>query len=131
MSRIKQEFYCGECKGYFLANLSATLTMHVDVVCPECGHKHRRFIENGIIKENGRDTGNTPKEELIGLKATYSKRPLTAKMRETREQNGAYHSERRNGVPLTPEEQFAEAYRADAMDERWVEKASNEKEGYL
>lgn len=57
MGRISQEFYCGECKGYFVVRLNIELNHEVEIACPNCGHEHRRCIVDGLIFEQGRHTG--------------------------------------------------------------------------
>lgn len=78
--KVWQEFYCGECSGYFRVRLNMAITMGVEMVCPKCGHKHHRYIENGVIFERGRQS-NSAKEEICPPLSAYSKEPLTANMR--------------------------------------------------
>ncbi len=82
MSKIFQEFYCtksgGGCGKYILVKLNIAMDHIVEVVCPNCGHKHQRKIENGLIKEGGRWDGK-PKEEVCPPKSAVSDTPHTAK----------------------------------------------------
>ena len=65
--RVWQEFYCtksgGGCGKYILIRLNMALNRTVEIVCPNCGHKHQRVIKNGVIKETGR-FDNKPAEEI-------------------------------------------------------------------
>ena len=58
MSRISQEFYCGECSGYFVVRLNIALNHEAEIVCPNCGHEHCRVVRNGIITEARWDRRN-------------------------------------------------------------------------
>lgn len=110
MSRISQEFYCGECTGYFLVRLNDSLNHGVEIVCPNCGHEHRRCIVDGQIFENGRH--ETPvKEKIRPTKVSYSKEPLTTQMKQA----GGW-GQRRDGSILT-----------EMMRSRWLEKGTEEK----
>ncbi len=109
MGRIAQEFYCGECQGYFLIQLNMALNMEVHIVCPNCGHEHRRCIKDGQIYENGRYESKV-KEEILCTRASYSKEPLTAKMKSP-------SCHRRDGVPLLDED----------MKQRWLQVAARER----
>lgn len=85
MARIKQEFYCtnsgGGCGGYFIANINNAINGIAEVVCPKCGHKHQRSIENGEIKEAKRFSSN-PTQEICPTIATYQREPYTAEMKK-------------------------------------------------
>ena len=95
--RIFQEWYCtksgGGCGGYIIVKLNACINGVVELVCPKCGHKHQRCIENGQIKEQGRFNGN-PVEEICPTMASWSEKPHTAKMTPV-------IGEKRNGVQIT------------------------------
>lgn len=105
--RRTEEFYCGECRGYFMVTLNVAINHEVEVVCPSCGHEHRRCVANGHILERGRHS--TPvKEKLRPSIASYSKHPFTEKMRSS-----ASH---RDGEVLSP-----------VMLDRWLEVAAREK----
>jgi len=109
MSRVSQEFYCSECKGYFLVRLNTGLNQEVEIVCPNCGHEHRRCIVEGQIFEYGRFKTDS-KEKIRPTKASFSTEPLTVKMKQT--------SYARDGAILT-----------EQMRERWLEKAAAEMGG--
>jgi hypothetical protein len=110
---VTQEFYCGECKGYFLVTLNMALNFEVEIICPNCGHEHRRCINNGQIFEDGR-YGSGVKEKIRPTKASYAKEPLTTKMREAHEKS-AWHDRRDGQVVSEP------------LFERWLEIAAREK----
>lgn len=97
MARINQEFYCGECDGYFFAKINMEITQGVDLVCPNCGHKHHRFIDKGQIFERGRSS-NKAIEEICPVKSSYHKKPVTEKMKEAEKKDK--WSGRRDGVPV-------------------------------
>jgi len=56
--KVAQEFYCavsgGGCGGYITFPLNMALNMVVEVVCPKCGHEHRRRIKDGVLTEDSR-----------------------------------------------------------------------------
>lgn len=85
MSKVTQEFYCtksgGGCGGYFLAKLNTGIDGVVEVVCPNCGHKHQRNIDKGVIKEQFR-FDNKPTQEIHPTKATFRTEPYTTAMRK-------------------------------------------------
>ena len=88
MSKIFQEFYCtksgGGCGKYFTIRLNGALNYVAEIVCPNCGHKHQRCIENGVITENGR-FDNKPREEICAPKSSISDEPISAKMTKSYE----------------------------------------------
>jgi DNA-directed RNA polymerase subunit RPC12/RpoP len=96
MSKTSQEFYCGECRGYFVVRLNMSINHEAEIVCPNCGHEHRRSIVDGHILENGRYRSES-RERVITTKANYSKEPVTEKMRQAHARNGS----RRDGVLMT------------------------------
>lgn len=112
--KIWQEFYCGECKGYFRVKLNTAINMAVEMVCPNCGHEHHRYIKDGVIYENGR-YGNEPKEKIYPPKSAYSKEAFTQKMAQSKWA--------RDGVVIKNEDDLnKENAAASAMiKERWFE----------
>ena len=116
-NRVWQEFYCGECSGYFRVKLNMALTIGVEIVCPKCKHRHHRFIKEGVIYENGRST-NGAKEEIHPTLSAYSKEPLTAKMK-----SATKWGDRRDGVKIEEEKDLnIKSPIADMMiKERWFE----------
>lgn len=119
-ARTCQEFYCGECSGYFLVHVNRALNHEILVRCPKpsCRHEHRRVIKDGTIYEQGRGGSATSgvKETLITSMATYSK---TSRTEMGKEKGDNYHS-RRDGKPLTA-----------AQKERWLEVAERERSGAM
>lgn len=111
MSRISQEFYCGECDSYFIVRLNMAINYEVQIQCPndKCNHLHRRCVVDGIIYERGRFVTDH-KEQILPNPATLSKKPITDKMKQT--------SYKRDGVPI------------DFRD-NWLEVASNEREANM
>lgn len=112
--RASQEFYCGECKGYFIVRLNMALNHEVHVKCPNCGHEHRRVIQDGIIHESGRYTSDV-KENVLTTMATYHKEPVTQRMKEARQ-----WGDRRDGVEMDSESMS-----------RWAEVAQRETTGEM
>ena len=108
--RVTQEFYCGECSGYFLVRLNMELNHEVMVRCPSCNHLHQRNIRDGRIFEKGRFE-STVKENIRTTMATYSKKPHTEAMQKA--QKASDYRGRRDGVPLDME--------------RWLEIAGRER----
>lgn len=72
--KVLQEFFCtksgGGCGGYILVKLNMALNGVVEVVCPNCGHKHQRKIKDGHLIEEGRR--GSPIEILKPTKAAWS-----------------------------------------------------------
>jgi hypothetical protein len=122
MSRILQEFYCGECNGFFRAPINVELNIQALIECPECKHQHHRFVKDGHIYESGR--GGTPVETILVPKTAYSKEPITKHMQE-KWNNGRW--DKRNGIELTPEEEFRAANRNTFFMDRWAEKAATDR----
>jgi len=111
--RLTQEFYCGECHGYFMVRLNMSLNFEALIKCPNCGHEHRRVIKDGEIHEQGRFQVDA-KETILTTMATYSKEPYTDKMKKAHEK-GSWGS-RRDGVPVDY-----------TMAERWLQVAARER----
>lgn len=80
MARVTQEFYCTKsgdgCGGYFLAKLNMALNGVHKIICPNCGHDHRRKINNGCIVEEGRYLSN-PVDEIYATKSSFRMEPYT------------------------------------------------------
>lgn len=116
-NKVWQEFYCGECSGYFRVKLNMALTIGVEIVCPKCKHQHHRFIKNGIIYENGR-TENGAKEEICPPLSSYSKEPLTAKMKSAKS-----WVDKRDGVKIEKEDDLNKnhSFANEMIKERWFE----------
>ncbi len=115
MERVLQEFYCGECQGFFTIKLNMALNHEVEICCPNCGHEHRRCIVEGHVYESGRYQTNS-KEKIRTSKASYTKDPITEKMKTARS--------RRDGVEIVKERdplsqaEFAERWSSVAARER-------------
>jgi len=116
MASVNQEFYCGECDGYFFAKLNMEINQGINLSCPNCGHKHHRYIKKGQIFESGRNS-NKATEEICPMKSTYHKKPVTKKMQDAA--NKDRWSGRRDGVPM--EHGDADAARA-ILRQSWLEK---------
>lgn len=114
MEKVWQEFYCGECSGYFRVKLNFNLNYEVEMVCPNCSHKHRRVIQNGQIYEKGRFSSEV-KEEIMPPKSAYSKEPLTNKMAKNK-----CRWTKREGVVINNIEDISENNR-QLLNERWFE----------
>jgi hypothetical protein len=94
VSRIWQEFYCGECEGYIDVKLNMSLNFEVQIVCPNCKHEHARCIRKGVIYEQGR--GQSPvKDKIMPVASAYHKEPKTKKMLNAKD-----WGDRRDGVPV-------------------------------
>ena len=79
VAKTSQEFYCGECKDYWILINSYLDGYEVEVVCPNCNHEHRRCISKGQIVKSGR-FANAPKEKIISPKSSYHKEPIHIRM---------------------------------------------------
>ena len=71
-----QEFYCtksgGGCGGYIMFPLNNQVNGVVEVVCPNCGHKHQRTVKNGVLGDDGRFDSN-PIQQICPPKPAWSK----------------------------------------------------------
>lgn len=116
MSKIWQEFYCttsgGGCGGYFMVKLNIGLNHRIEMVCPKCGHKHRRRIEDGVILEDGRFSGSSV-EEICPTMSSYSKKPKTVIHKKKK-----FKNERDGAVVETTKD----LVRDQTMMQRWVER---------
>jgi len=75
---VTQEFFCtesgGGCGGYIVFPLNMKLNRVVEVVCPNCGHEHRRKVKDGLLYEDGRWEGK-PDEQITPTLAAFSEEP--------------------------------------------------------
>lgn len=105
--RIRQEFYCSGCCGFFLANINLALDARVLMICPECGRKHQRQIKKGRIEDCNKFADEETLEEIVVTKAAYSKTAFTDRMKEAEAQGikkrKGLNTVERNGVPLDVE----------------------------
>jgi hypothetical protein len=116
MAKTSQEFYCGECQGYFILILNSYLDGYeVEIVCPNCKHEHRRCITKGQIVEAGRHS-NAPKEKIYATKSSYHKEPIHARMA-----NGRDWGAKRDGQVLKEAKDIAKEKKEDKKDERTPE----------
>lgn len=117
MPRISQEFHCSKagdgCGKYFVVRLNMALSVEVEIICPACGHKHRRYIKDGVIRDDLRCKHDV-KETLRPSPATLSDEPATEKMRKA--QAGTV----RNGVEL-------DGATLDDFRQRWLTVAARER----
>jgi hypothetical protein len=108
--RIFQEWYCtksgGGCGGYIVCKINIAINGIVEMVCPNCGHKHQRVIEDGIIKEQGRHSGK-PTQEICPTKAAWSKKARLVSMQK----NAGTHNERDGVVPKSDNDFLQESWR--------------------
>ncbi len=112
---VRQEWYCttsgGGCGGYFVVPLNMQINGRVEIICPNCAHKHQRVIEDGQIKEFGRFNG-TSTETIRPTRASFSKKPKTQRMKDA-VSSGSISTER-DGIVLGDD-------RSDFLRERWFE----------
>jgi len=130
---VTQEWYCtksgGGCGGYITVNLNMAINGVVEMICPKCGHKHQRCIDNGVVKEQGRHTGK-PTEEICPTIADYSKEPRSrrhARLKKVlngkkRRQYGKGANERDGAVISSNKDIASQGF----VDDLWDNKASNE-----
>jgi hypothetical protein len=115
MSKVFQEFYCGECKSYIRLRLSVEYDRIVQVQCPMCGHLHRRCIVKGAIVENGRYEGSVV-EDVCPPKSACSKDPVTKRMAQ------AESRQRRDAAVIDSD---ADLIAQSFLRERWLELYGN------
>ena len=77
MARLEEEFYCGECKKYFITYLRHNMNGQYTVVCPneKCKHTHHRVIKNGLVTSDRCNNEAGRLEKIIGLASTLSDTP--------------------------------------------------------
>jgi RNase P subunit RPR2 len=109
--KVWQEFYCNDCPdggNYILVRLNLALKNYtVVVVCPMCGAKHHRTINEGRIVDDSKS--GSVIEEICPPKSACSKESRTAKM----------FANARHGVVV--EEDDAKAITRAMLRERWIE----------
>jgi hypothetical protein len=76
MATVTQEFYCNDCDGYFRVPLNMALNIDVLMTCPNCGRKHERSIEKGVLFERWGSGDRKYVEEIAVPKTAYSKKPI-------------------------------------------------------
>lgn len=112
MARVQQEWYCtksgGGCGGYIVCKINIAINGIVEMVCPKCGHKHRRNIKDGVIMEELRFS-KSPTQEICPTMAAYSNNP---RLKATQEAAGT--DKERDGVVITEGCKF--------LKESWFEK---------
>lgn len=77
IKRLKREIFCapneGGCGKYFLIFLAETLTGHITIECPGCGHHHFRVLRGSIF------TDDRPSLLVMGMKSTLANYPWTTR----------------------------------------------------
>jgi hypothetical protein len=104
-----------------MVKLNVELNRLVEVVCPKCGHKHRRHITNGVVKEDGRFNGNVV-EEICPTIAAWSETPRTKVMQKV-----AGFSGERDGAVVKKESDLvvtdiAQMLLRESWEERFADK---------
>ena len=117
--KVWQEFNCPRCEGFFRLRLNLSVNGPVYACCPECGRKHSRYIEDGVILERKRDdraltAAGERAIEIIVPKSAYSKTSVLNRPRSNKES--------RESVALTESNTDGEAWRRQHMQERWAER---------
>ena len=69
------QFYCAECKGYFVVRLRTNIDGDYTIVCPKCEHEHFRKVKGGIITKDRHGGGRNP-DRILGPPSAYSKEPI-------------------------------------------------------
>ena len=75
--RRQEEFYCTECRKYFLTYLRDDWTINATIECPneKCKHHHFRVIKEGLVTgDRHKETYGTT-EIIMGLKSTLRDAP--------------------------------------------------------
>ena len=67
--RIEVEFWCAECKHYTYVRLNMGLNGNHIMVCPNCGHKHYRYVQYGVITNDRFEEGHNIADEIIPMKS--------------------------------------------------------------
>jgi hypothetical protein len=76
-TRRKEEFYCSECRKYFLTYLRTNYNGQFTIRCPNtaCAHKHHRVIVNGLVTDTRCNDKAGLVAVIVGLKATLRDTP--------------------------------------------------------
>lgn len=78
-ARRKEMFYCatagGGCSKYFATYLRKNHWGNYTIECPNCGHHHYRFIDNGLVTQDRHNERAGTAEIIVGLKSTLSDVP--------------------------------------------------------
>ncbi len=74
--RQLEEFYCGECKKYFLTYLRPNMNGNYTIECPNppCGHHHFRKVKSGVVTSD-RCNSEPHHDIIMGLRSTLSDKP--------------------------------------------------------
>ena len=57
MTEEEQSLYCTECGEMLRFKTKPEKNGKLIIVCDYCGHKHYRYVSNGIVSESRWDTG--------------------------------------------------------------------------
>jgi hypothetical protein len=70
--RRQEEFWCTECKKYFLTFLRENMFGNYTIECPnaKCKHHHFRVIKAGLVTEDRHHANLGQAEIIVGLAAT-------------------------------------------------------------
>ena len=115
--KILQEIHCtksgGGCGGFFRCKLNVCLNRKVEMVCPNCGHKHRRSIKDGVVHEEGRHAG-TVQEQITPPKSAFSEEPHTKKLKKWA---GKDSKKERDGAVISNEKSMLSRFLSDLWGE--------------
>lgn len=67
--RIEVEFWCAECKHYTYVRLNLGLNGNHVMNCPNCGHKHYRLVQRGVITSDRFTEGQCIADEIVPMKS--------------------------------------------------------------
>jgi DNA-directed RNA polymerase subunit RPC12/RpoP len=67
--RIEVEFWCTNCSHYIYVKINTGLEGNHIVVCPNCHHKHYRFVQSGVITGDRWNEGSCVADEIIPMKS--------------------------------------------------------------
>ena len=67
--KVQVEFWCGECRHYIYVTMNTTLAGNHIMVCPSCGHRHYRVVQDGIITSDRFDEGRTIADEIVPMRS--------------------------------------------------------------
>ncbi len=76
-NKVVEEFYCatsgGGCGGFITVRINMALNGVFELVCPKCGHQHRRAVKDGILTDSGRHVGTVLEQLCPPLPAWHKK----------------------------------------------------------
>lgn len=69
---VRTDMHCHDCSKNFIALLDYNIEGNHEIICPYCGHRHCRVIENGKITGDRWDGKNSHEDNVkVGTERTW------------------------------------------------------------